>query len=392
MSAVARSDLRLAGLNLDPVMLTLTAALVGLGMVIVLSASIAVADRELGQPFYYLWRHGGALLVGLLAAGFCLAVPTGLWFRLSGVLLLLGLALLALVLVPGVGHSVNGATRWLKLGIVNLQVSELARLAIMVYISGYVVRHQAELSVRFLGLVKPMAVVVIAIGLLIAEPDYGAAVVLAATCLGVLFVGGANLRGFVVVVVAALAALALLAVSAQYRVQRLTTFMDPWADPFDGGFQLTQSLIAIGRGELLGVGLGGSVQKLFYLPEAHTDFVFAVLGEEFGFLGVALTLLLFAWLIWRIVQLAVSATSAGLFFQGYLAFSIGLWLALQTLINMGVNTGMLPTKGLTLPLLSYGRTSVVVTLAAIGMLLRIHHEVGVATARRGPRRRREAPP
>jgi cell division protein FtsW len=388
MSTAARNDLQLAGLHLDPVMLTLTAALAGLGMVIVLSASIAVADRELGQPFYYLWRHGGALLVGLLAAAFCLWVPTALWFRLSGVLLLLGLALLALVLVPGVGHSVNGATRWLKLGLVNLQVSELARLAILVYLAGYVVRHQTELSERLFGLVKPMAVVVVAVGLLIAEPDYGAAVVLTATSLGVLFVGGANLRGFVVAVMVAIAGLALLAVSAWYRVQRLTTFMDPWADPFESGFQLTQSLIAIGRGELTGVGLGASVQKLFYLPEAHTDFVFAVLGEEFGFIGVALTLLLFGWLIWRIVQLAMSATAAGMPFQGCLAFSIGLWLALQTLINMGVNTGMLPTKGLTLPLLSYGRTSVVATLTAIGLLLRIHHEVSLATRDGGARRRR----
>ena len=387
MSAATDTRLRFAGLTLDPVLLALTTVLVGLGMVTVLSASIAVANRELGEPFYYVVRHAGALGVGLAGAAFCLAVPSQVWFRLSGVLLLAGLVLLVLVLVPGFGHTVNGATRWLRFGVINLQASELARLAILIYVSGYVVRHQEALAHSFLGFLKPMAVVALAALLLLLEPDFGAAVVLTATCLGVLFVGGARLRDFLVCFAAASGALTLLAISSSYRMERLMAFMDPWADPFDSGFQLTQSLIAIGRGEWLGVGLGGSVQKLFYLPEAHTDFVFAVLGEELGFVGVAFTLLLFGLLIWRTFQLSVAATKVGLPFQGCLGLSIGLWLGLQAFINMGVNTGMLPTKGLTLPLLSYGRTSAVVTLVAIGLLLRVHHEVTAASAARHKRRR-----
>lgn len=388
MSALAQIQVQRPGLALDPVLVGVSAVLIGLGIIMVLSASIAVADRELTEPFYYLFRHGGALLVGLLAATFCLAVPTSVWFRTSGLLLMVGLTLLALVLVPSFGHTVNGATRWLRLGVVNLQASELARLTILVYISGYVVRHQEELAGRFRGFLKPMLVVAVAVVLLLLEPDFGAAVVLTATCLGVLFVGGARLRDFLMFFVVAVGALVALAVSSSYRMERLTGFMDPWADPFDSGFQLTQSLIAIGRGEWLGVGLGGSVQKLFYLPEAHTDFVFAVLGEELGFAGIALTLMLFGLLIWRTVRLAIEATQAGLRFQGCLSLSIGLCLGLQALINMGVNTGILPTKGLPLPLLSYGRTSAVVTLAAIGLLLRINHEVVTA---RASRRRRRSP-
>ncbi len=387
MSATARAELQVAGVQLDPSILALTTVLVGLGLVTVLSASIAVADRELGEPFYYLIRHAGALGVGVAAAAFCLAVPTQVWFRLSGLLVLVGMGLLVLVLLPGFGHTVNGATRWLRLGVINLQVSELARLAILIYVSGYAVRHQEALANHFLGFLMPMLVVALAGVLLLLEPDFGAAVVLTATCLGVLFVGGARIRDFLIFFALAVVALALLAVSSSYRLERLTAFLDPWADPFDSGFQLTQSLIAIGRGEWSGVGLGGSVQKLFYLPEAHTDFVFAVLGEEFGFLGVLFTLVLFGVLIWRAIRLAVEANAVGLPFQGCLGLSIGLWLGLQAFINMGVNTGILPTKGLTLPLLSYGRTSAVVTLAAIGLLLRVHHEVATATASRRKKRR-----
>jgi cell division protein FtsW len=261
---------------------------------------------------------------------------------------------------------------------------------LLTYIASYAVRRTEELRSSFQGFMKPVAVLGAAAVLLLAEPDFGAATVLMATGLAILFLAGVRLHHFLVPVLLGAGGMAMLAVSSEYRLRRLTAFRDPWADPFDSGFQLTQSLIAIGRGEWFGVGLGSSVQKLFYLPEAHTDFVFAVLAEEFGFAGVVVVIALFGMLVGRALRIARNAADAGLPFQSYLAACIGIWLGLQAFVNIGVNMGLLPTKGLTLPLFSYGGSSMLVTLGWIGVLLRISHEAGSAGRATVPREGRRA--
>jgi cell division protein FtsW len=269
---------------------------------------------------------------------------------------------------------VNGSRRWLRVGMLNFQASELARVLILLHICSYAARRQEELRSTFKGVVKPLGLLALAAVLLLAEPDFGAAAVLLITGFIILFIAGISWRHVLIVLGIGGAALAALAVSSAYRVRRLTTFLDPWSDPFNSGFQLTQSLIAIGRGEWLGVGLGASVQKLFYLPEAHTDFVFAVLAEELGLAGVLLVLTLFVLLVWRCCQIARQAARAGRLFQAYVAAAFGIWVGLQAFINIGVNMGVLPTKGLTLPLMSYGRSSLLVTLLWLGIVMRIRHE------------------
>ncbi len=364
-------------LKLDPVMLLIVGTLLLGGLVILASASITVSDNATGEPFFYVERQLIAALIGGVAAFACLLIPMRVWQTLSPMMLLVGIALLCLVLVPGMGHEVNGATRWVRLGIMNLQVSEPARLCLFIYLAGYVVRQQKSLREKFVGFLRPMLVLTVSCALLLAQPDFGAAIVLLATTLVILFVAGARIRDFVLFFSAALVAMTSLALTSPYRTKRLTGFLDPWADPYDSGFQLTQSLIAIGRGEWFGVGLGDSVQKLFYLPEAHTDFVFAVFAEEFGLLGSLVLVGLFLALLWRIFRLARRAAAAERYFEAYLAIGLGTWLGLQAFINVGVNMGMLPTKGLTLPLVSYGRSSLIITMIAIGLLMRIHHELSV---------------
>jgi cell division protein FtsW len=368
------------------VLLTITLVLLIGGMIILASASISVSDGNAGQPFYYVERQLLAAMMGSVAAFVCLLVPMRVWQSLGPVMLLLGLALLTVVLVPGVGYTVNGSTRWLRIGVMNLQVSEPARLCLLLYVAGYLVRQNKCLRERFSGFLRPMLVLTLACGLLLAEPDFGAAIVLLATVLAMLFVAGARWRDFFLFFGVAIAAMASLAMTSEYRLARLTGFLDPWSDPFNSGFQLTQSLIAIGRGEWIGVGLGDGVQKLFYLPEAHTDFVFAVFAEEFGLLGSVLIIGLFFALLWRIFRLAMRANEAERHFEAFLAIGIGTWFGLQAFINVGVNMGLLPTKGLTLPLISYGRSSLIVMMIAIGLLLRVHHELAV-DARPANRRR-----
>ena len=363
----------------DYVTLGLCAALLLLGLVMVTSASMSIADRQLGNPFFFLERQ---LFFGLLGVGFAWVitrVPTEVWDKYSLALLLFGLALLLLVLIPGIGAVVNGARRWLRIGPINFQVSELARVLVLTWVCSYCVRKRLELTTTFQGLLKPVGLLAIAAVLLLLEPDFGATSVLFATGFAVLFIAGARLRYVIVMVAGAAGALGLLAVASPYRLKRLTGFLHPWEDPFNSGFQLTQSLIAIGRGAWFGVGLGSSVQKLFYLPEAHTDFVFAVLAEELGLVGVVVVLALFMSLVWRSFHIARLASQAGMKFQSYLALAFGIWVGLQALVNIGVNMGVLPTKGLTLPLLSYGRSSLLVTLAWLGVLLRIYHEVRVTS-------------
>ncbi len=366
-------------LQFDPVLLTLVLSLLLGGLVILASASISISDNVLGEPFYYVERQLIAALIGGLVGLVCLFVPMQLWRALGPLLLLAGLGLLLIVLIPGIGYEVNGSKRWIRFGIVNLQVSEPARLCFILYLAGYLVRRNKDVREAFTGFLRPMLLLSLACAALLAEPDFGAAIVLLATALTMLFVAGARIRDFLLFFSVATIATIALAMTSPYRMKRLTGFLDPWADPFDSGFQLTQSLIAIGRGEWFGVGLGNGVQKLFYLPEAHTDFVFAVFAEEFGLAGSLLMIALFLALLWRVFRLAIRAVRAERYFEGYVAIGIGTWLGLQAFINVGVNMGLLPTKGLTLPLISYGRSSLIVTMIAVAILLRIHHELVVDT-------------
>jgi cell division protein FtsW len=358
----------------DPWLIWTIGALLLVGLIMVASASIGVSERETGNPFFYFQRQVVYVGLGLVAALVAISIPTSVWEKHSIYLLGGAFVLLVLVMVPGLGHEVNGSRRWIRLGFMNFQVSELARVMLLTYIASYAVRRSDELCSSFKGFMKPVAVLGAAAVLLLAEPDFGAATVLLATGLAVLFLAGVRLHHLLVPVLVAVAGMAVLAVTSSYRMRRLTAFRNPWEDPFDSGFQLVQSLIAIGRGEWFGVGLGSSVQKLFYLPEAHTDFVFAVLAEEFGFVGVVAVVGLFVLLVGRALEISRRAAEAGLTFQSYLAASIGIWVGLQAFVNIGVNMGLLPTKGLTLPLLSYGGSSMLVTLGVLGVLLRIHHE------------------
>jgi cell division protein FtsW len=359
----------------DSLTLGLVAALLLVGLIMVTSASMAIAARDMGDPFYFLERQFIFTMAGVAVAWMMTRIPTELWDKYGLGLLLLGLLLLILVLIPGLGARVNGARRWLRIGVLNFQVSELAKVLVLMWLCSYCVRKRAELESTLPGLLKPFGLLSVTAVLLLIEPDFGAATVLFATGFAVLFIAGARLRFVLLLVSTAVVAFALLALTSSYRLKRLLIFLHPFDDPFNGGFQLTQSLIAIGRGSWFGVGLGSSVQKLFYLPEAHTDFVFAVLAEELGLVGVTGVIGLFVALVWRAFHISRLAAQAGLRFQAYLAMAFGIWLGLQASVNIGVNMGVLPTKGLTLPLLSYGRSSLLVSLAWLGVLLRIYHEV-----------------
>jgi len=354
------------------------AALLALGLVMVGSASIAIADRELTQPFYFLIRQSIFVIIGVAIASVVVMVPLYVWERFSALLLLSGIMLLTVLLIPGIGHSVNGSIRWLSLGFFNLQPSELMKLFVIVYLAGYLVRRGEEVRNRVWGFMKPMLLLMVIALLLLMEPDLGATAVIFATALGMMFLGGVRLWQFGVLLMMVLSAIAVLTITSPYRMERVTAFLNPWADPFNSGFQLTQSLIAFGRGEWFGLGLGGSIQKLFYLPEAHTDFVFAVLAEELGLLGSVSVVLLFSFIAWRAFRIAMNAQKLGLDFAAYTAFGISLWICMQAFINIGVNMGVLPTKGLTLPLMSYGGSSMLVTCTAIALLLRVDIETRIA--------------
>ncbi len=360
---------------LDRFLLVVVGILLAGGLVMLTSASISVAERTHGDPFFYLEKQLVAVALGLIGLLIVIRIPTAIWERFGLLLAILALTLLTVVLIPGFGHTVNGSTRWLNIGGVNLvQVSEPARLLMLLYMADYAVRRREELRGNFQGFLKPMLLVSLTCGLLLAEPDFGAAIVMLVITLAVLFVAGARWRHFLLFSVGMGAMLTMLALSSSYRLARITAFLDPWSDPYDSGFQLTQSLIAIGTGEWVGLGLGESVQKLFYLPEAHTDFVFAVIAEEFGLLGSVVVIALFAALVWRALGIARESAARERFFQAYVAFGFGVWQGFQALVNIGVNMGILPTKGLTLPLVSYGRSSLVITLIGLGLLLRIDLE------------------
>ncbi len=385
-AGVARMERARRGPAIDAPTVMLALTIVLLGLVMVTSASITIAGRD-GDPFAYLERQLLLVLIGCAAAAVTFCIPTERLEQLAVPLLLLAMLLLLAVMIPGVGRVVNGSRRWVHLAGLNFQVSEAARVLALIYVASYAVRYEEALRGGLPGLARPLLLLAGIALLLLLEPDFGAASVLFITGFGVLFLAGARLRWMLAMLLASAGAMTLLVMFSSYRMRRMTAFLDPWADPFNSGFQLTQSLIAIGRGGLLGVGLGASVQKLFYLPEAHTDFLFAVLAEELGLVGVAVTLALFLALAWRALRIARRANEAGLKFHSYLAAGFGLWLGVQAFVNIGVNMGVLPTKGLTLPLMSYGRSSLIVTLAWLGIVLRVHHET-VHGSRRGLRAER----
>ncbi|MEE9574595.1 MAG: putative lipid II flippase FtsW [Gammaproteobacteria bacterium] len=358
----------------DTWLMTVILILIGLGLVMVASSSIAIAERQFHEPLHYFWRQSFSAVIGLSLIAASLKVPLSVWEYLSVPLLVLGLLLLVLVLIPGVGREVNGSTRWITFGSFSLQASEPVKICVIAYLAGYMVRHGEHVRNNFAGFIRPICVLTIVASLLLLEPDYGSCVVLLATALGMLFMGGVPLGRLFAWVSAAIAVLASLAVLSPYRLQRLMSFSDPWQDPFNSGFQLTQALIAFGRGDWFGVGLGSSVQKLFYLPEAHTDFVFSVFAEEFGLFGSAILILLFSFLVWRAFVIGHIAERMGKLFAAYFAYGTGLIIGIQAFINMGVNLGILPTKGLTLPLLSYGGNSMIITCLLLGILLRVEVE------------------
>ena len=348
-----------------------------IGMVMVYSASIAIAEagRFTGNhPAYYLIRHGVFLAIGLVAAGFAFQVPLTTWQQVSPWLFVAGFVLLALVLIPGIGRDVNGARRWLSLGFVNLQPSELMKLFAVMYAADYTVRkmpHMHDLKKAFL----PMAGAMVAVGiLLLKEPDFGAFVVIISVAIGILFLGGMRARLFAILIVVLVAAFAVLIIVSPYRRDRIFGFMDPWSDAFGRGYQLSHALIAFGRGELFGVGLGASVEKLFYLPEAHTDFLLAVIAEELGFVGVVMVVVLFGLLIQRAFIIGRQAVSLERLYPALVAQGIGIWIGGQGFINMGVNMGLLPTKGLTLPLMSFGGSGILANCVALAILLRVDWE------------------
>ncbi len=363
--------------TVDVAMIWSVAALLLFGLVMVYSASIALPDSPRFANYastHFLVRHAVSIVLGAALGMVAFAVPVRHWQRWAGPLFLGGLVLLVLVLIPGVGKVVYGARRWLSLYVLNLQPSELMKLFVVLYAADYTVRKQDYMQQVRKGFL-PMGAAVIAVGgLLLLEPDLGAFIVIAAIAMGVLFLGGVNGKLFAGLVVTAVAAFGLLIAISPWRRERIFAYLDPFADPLGKGYQLTHSLIAFGRGELTGVGLGGSIEKLHYLPEAHTDFLLAVIGEELGLAGVMVVIVLFYWLVKRAFEIGRQAVALDRVFAGLAAKGIGLWVGFQAFINMGVNLGLLPTKGLTLPLMSYGGSGILVNCVAIGILLRIDFE------------------
>jgi cell division protein FtsW len=361
----------------DTVLTWIITALLAIGLVMVYSASIATAEagKYTGyQASYYLMRHGIFILIGVTAGIVAFQIPTQMWQKYAPYLFAFGVLLLLLVLIPGVGKSVNGSRRWLSLVVINLQPSELMKLFAVLYAADYAVR-KGGVSDHILKPFLPMfGVIGMVGGLLLLEPDMGAFVVILAIAMCTLWLGGFNIKIFGALAVALPLLFAALILSSEYRYNRLIGFMDPWSDPYGKGYQLSHALIAFGRGEWLGVGLGGSVEKLFYLPEAHTDFLLAVIAEELGLLGVCVVIFLFGWLIVRAFGIGRQAAMSERLFAALVAQGIAVWLGVQAMINIGVNMGVLPTKGLTLPFLSFGGSGVVVNCVAIAVLLRIDYE------------------
>lgn len=374
-------------LQLDPWILASSISLILIGLLMVTSASMVISERQFDYPFHFLIHQCGYLILGIIFGIFAFRLSLAQWRILGTYLFIACLILLVLVLVPGIGHRINGSMRWIGFGPLTLQVSELAKFSVVLYLAGYLVRREEEIQTSLFGFIKPMFLLAIISLLLLMEPDFGATTVILGTALGMMFLANVRLWQFSALFIIVASALAVLAFSSPYRLQRITTFLHPWENPFDSGYQLTQSLIAFGRGGFLGVGLGNSIQKLFYLPEAQTDFLFAVLAEELGFIGECLVVMLFMVLIGRALYIGKRAYLSEKFFEAYIAFGFSFWLGFQAMINIGVNSGLLPTKGLTLPLMSYGGNSLLINCVVLALLLRIGNDCRLPVARVKKRKR-----
>jgi cell division protein FtsW len=361
--------------HFDPLLLTVSISLLLIGYVMVASASLHLGIKMTGDGFYYPVRQLMHIGLGLIFGSGVAAVPMRVWERNGSRLFLAGLLLLVIVLIPGLGIKVNGSVRWLSLGGIRVQVSEVVKFFSVIYMAGYVTRHQESVQKAAFGLLKPLGLFSVASFLLLLEPDFGSAVVIIMIAMGIMFLAGARLSQFIVLLLAIGVLAILLVYFSPYRLVRVTSFMDPWADPLKSGFQLVQALISFGRGEWLGVGLGSGIQKLFYLPEAHTDFLFSVIGEELGLLGVVTVIGLFSLLVWRAFAIGLAAEQANQRFSAFIAYGLGIWFGFQSFVNMGVNMGILPTKGLTLPLMSYGGGSMMVMCCAVALLFRVQSEI-----------------
>lgn len=359
---------------IDPILTTAVLGLISLGLVMVASSSYALAHRFTLTPFHFFANQAIRLVIGLLLAMLLMRFDLDILARHAKKILLLSFILLLVVLIPGIGKTVNGSTRWLNLIIFRLQVSEITKVACIIYLSSYLVVHYKRVSASIFGFINPMILISASIGLLMLQPDFGASVVIMLTSLGVLFLAGVSLWTFFWLLIVVAMSFSGLLIAAPYRLARLTAFLDPWANQFDSGYQLTQSLIAFGRGGWFGVGLGESMQKLLYLPEAHTDFIYAVIVEELGLLGGIAIISLYLLLFLRGMYIGAYAHSLANHFNGYLAQGITLLFSIQMLINLGVNAGVLPTKGLTLPLISYGGSSLIVSCVTLSLLFRVHIE------------------
>jgi cell division protein FtsW len=351
--------------------------LLGLGLVMVYSSSVdSAAASKLSnyENYYYLVRQSIYILLGFILGYICFLIPIYFWQRTAPYLFILGLTLLIIVLIPGIGKEVNGSRRWISLIFFNFQPSEIVKLFTIMYASDYVLRKSKQMRTIIKGFLPMLGVIVLTGFLLLLEPDFGALAVITLIAMGILFLGGLTYKIFFSLLIFAPISIYFLIISSPYRMERIVGFLDPWSDPFGKGYQLTHSLIAFGRGEIFGVGLGGSVEKLQYLPEAHTDFILAVLGEEFGFVGVTFVIVLFAYLVLRMFGIAKESIQNKKHFAALMAQGVGLWFGVQGIINMGVNLGLFPTKGLTLPLLSYGGSSILMNMIALAIVLRIDHE------------------
>ncbi|SER17656.1 cell division-specific peptidoglycan biosynthesis regulator FtsW [Amphritea atlantica] len=373
MATTAPVTARNRVLPFDPLFVSAVLCLILIGFVMISSASIEVAAVRNNNPFFYMIRHGVFILLGLAAAIVVLRIPISFWQRSGPWLLLVGFVLLVLVLA--VGREINGSVRWISLGPVNLQASEVAKFAMVIYLAGYLVRRLTEVRSSWKGIAKPALPLAFFVFLMILEPDFGAAVVLMGSVMGMIFLGGMKFSQFALIVIGCAVVIPSLAMLQPYRVVRLKTFLDPWADPFGSGYQLAQAQIAFGRGDWFGEGLGNSVQKLFYLPEAHTDFVFSVLAEEMGLVFALLVVCLYGLIAVRMFRIGRRAEKLQQFFMAYIAYGFAIMLTGQALINIGVNVGALPTKGLTLPLVSYGGSSLVVSCVMIAIVMRVDYEL-----------------
>lgn len=361
--------------RLDFSLYATVAVLISIGLVMVASSSLDFAAERYHDTWFFVRKQVTFLAMGLVGGLVILAVPMSVWNKYSGLLLILAFFLLMAVLIPGIGKVVNGSRRWLSLGPFSMQASEIAKFCLIVYFASYLARRNEELRTQWSGFLKLTAVLLVIVLLLLLEPDFGSSVVISATLGCMMFVAGVPLARFILLAVSGVAGLALMAVASPYRWERLVAFMDPWARQFDSGYQLVQSLIAFGRGGWFGVGLGNSLQKLFFLPEAHTDFIFAIFTEEFGFIGAILLIAVFGFFLYRLLVLFKRASEKEQYFSSYVVFGIGVMLAMQAFINMGVASGLLPTKGLTLPFISYGGSSLLVTCGLMALVFRVNLEL-----------------